>query len=130
MSGQSRSRRSVQPEHPPKVRPIEPFRFGFCSFFSFHRRLRRRCELLISIGAHKELLRACLTMLRWAQPERGEEWVELATNIARIHHADGHLHSARKALANALHRCSHHFTMEHFNLLLELQVRLGGSCER
>lgn len=61
-------------------------------------------------------------MLRWAQPERGEEWVELATNIARIHHADGHLHSARKALANALHRCSHHFTMEHFNLLLELQV--------
>ena len=84
--------------------------------------LYRRCELLTTIGAHKDLLRACLTMLRWAQPENGEEWVELATNIARIHHAHGHLHSARRALSNSLHRCSDNFNMEHFNLLMELQI--------
>ena len=74
------------------------------------------------MGAHKELLRACLTMLRWVQPENGEEWIELATNIARIHHAHGHLHSARRALSNALQQCAQHFTMEKYNLLVELQI--------
>ena len=84
-----------------------------------------RCELLESMGANKDLLKACLTMLRCVQPESEQkmvEWVELAVRIARMHHASGHLHSARKALSNALVTCSAHFSMEHYNLLLELQI--------
>ena len=82
----------------------------------------RRCELLVSMDSHKELLRACLTMLRYAQPENADGWMELATSIARIHHAHGHLTSARRALSNALQQCSTNFTMEHYNLLFELQI--------
>lgn len=81
--------------------------------------------MLESIGAHKELLKACLTMLRSVKPESEQkmvEWVELAVRIARMHHARGHFHSARRALSNALVTCSVHFSMEHFNLLLELQI--------
>lgn len=77
------------------------------------------------MGAQKDLLKACLTMLRCVQPENEQkrnEWVELAVRIARMHHASGHLHSARRALSNALVTCSASFTMEHYNLLLELQV--------
>ncbi len=91
------------------------------SFFFF----LSRCELLESMGANKDLLKACLTMLRCVQPEseqKMKEWVELAVRIARMHHASGHLHSARKALSNALITCSGHFSMEHYNLLLELQI--------
>lgn len=77
------------------------------------------------MGAHKDLLKACLTMLRCVQPESEQkktEWVELAVRIARMHHASGHLHSASRALSNVLITCSDHFAMEHYNLLLELQI--------
>lgn len=77
------------------------------------------------MGAHKELLHACITMLKCVEPgseEKMSEWVELAVRIARIHHASGHMHCARKALTNALVHCHKLFTMEHYNLLFELQV--------
>lgn len=51
------------------------------------------------MGAHKELLAACLTMLRCVQPENEEkmgEWVELAARIARKQHLTGHFVSLRK----------------------------------
>jgi general transcription factor 3C polypeptide 3 (transcription factor C subunit 4) len=81
--------------------------------------------VLESIGAEKEQLKAFLTMLRGVQPEDEEkknEWVELAEKIARMYFASGHLHSARRALSNALVTCADNFKMEHFNLLLELQI--------
>ncbi|EFX65628.1 hypothetical protein DAPPUDRAFT_117104 [Daphnia pulex] len=85
-----------------------------------------RCEVLKSIGAEKEQLKALLTMLRGVhQPENEQkknEWVELAEKIFRMYFASGHLHSARRALSNALVTCADHFKMEHFNLLLELQI--------
>ncbi|EFX62545.1 hypothetical protein DAPPUDRAFT_270228 [Daphnia pulex] len=59
------------------------------------------------------------------QPENEQkknEWVELAEKIFRMYFASGHLHSARRALSNALVTCADHFKMEHFNLLLELQI--------
>ncbi len=84
-----------------------------------------RCEVLESIGAQKEQLKSFLTMLRFVQPENEQkknEWVELAEKIARMYFASGHLHSARRALSNALVTCADNFKMEHFNLLLELQI--------
>ncbi|KAK4007729.1 hypothetical protein OUZ56_012882 [Daphnia magna] len=66
---------------------------------------QNRCELLESMAAQKELLKACLTMLRCVQPENEQkrnEWVELAVRIARMHHASGQLYSARRTLSNAL----------------------------
>lgn len=77
------------------------------------------------MGAQKDLLEASSTMLKCVVPadeEKMNEWVELAVRIARIHHASGHMHSARKALNNALVHCHKLFTMEHYNLLLELQL--------
>jgi general transcription factor 3C polypeptide 3 (transcription factor C subunit 4) len=91
-------------------------------FYSF---FFSRCNVLESIGAEKEQLKAFLTMLRGVQPEDEEkknEWVELAEKIARMYFASGHLHSARRALSNALVTCADNFKMEHFNLLLELQI--------
>ena len=64
-------------------------------------------------------------MLRCVKPDTEQkriEWVELAVRIARMHHASGHLHTASRALSNALVTCSNHFTMEHYHLLLELQI--------
>ncbi|EFX88282.1 hypothetical protein DAPPUDRAFT_311610 [Daphnia pulex] len=84
-----------------------------------------RCRVLKSIGAEKEQLKARLTMLRGVQPENEQkknEWVELAEKIARIYIESGNLHSARRALSNALVTCADNFKMEHFNLLLELQI--------
>ena len=76
------------------------------------------------MGAHKELLQACLVMLRGVQPEKGDglEWVKLAEHIACIHYGQGHYSSARRALNNALHKCSAYFTMENYHLLLELHI--------
>lgn len=84
----------------------------------------RRCELLESMGAHNELLQACLTMLRGVQPDTrdGLEWVKLAEHIACIHYGQGNYSSARRALSNALFKCSAYFTMENYHLLLELQI--------
>ena len=85
---------------------------------------QRRCELLESMGAHNELLQACLTMLRGVQPgtEDGLEWVKVAQHIACIHYGQGNYSSARRALSNALFKCSDYFTMENYHLLLELQI--------
>ena len=84
----------------------------------------RRCELLESMGAHNELLQACLTMLRGVQPdtEDGLEWIKLAEHIACIHYGQGNFSSARRALSNALFKCSAYFTMENYHLLLELHI--------
>ena len=77
------------------------------------------------LGAQKEQLKARLTMLRCVQPETEQkktEWVELAVTIAREYFSGGHLHSARRALSNALVTSSANFKMEQFNLLFELQL--------
>lgn len=76
------------------------------------------------MGAQQELVEAYLTMLRGVQPEEEKktEWVELAVRIARMRHANGHFHSARRALSNALIHCADKFTMENYNLLLDLLI--------
>jgi general transcription factor 3C polypeptide 3 (transcription factor C subunit 4) len=74
--------------------------------------------------AQKEQLKAYLTMLRCVQPETEQkkiEWVELAVN-AQEYFSSGYLHSARRALSNALVTCSANFKMEQFSLVLELQI--------
>ena len=84
----------------------------------------RRCELLESMGAQQELVEAYLNMLRGVHPDddKKAEWVELAVRIARMRHASGHFHSARRALSNALIHCADNFSMENYNLLLDLLI--------
>lgn len=92
-------------------------KFNFLLYF-------RRCEFLEGIGAQQELVEAYLSMLRGVHPDDDmkAEWVEFAVRIARMRHASGHFHSARRALSNALIHCPDAFSMENYNLLFDLFI--------